>query len=65
MRPGARSLEAKITRRFAPFAALGFLALLAPLIPPRNEAELVARADTALYEAKGSGRDALVTSSVA
>lgn len=35
MRPEARPLEAKITRRFAPFAALGLLALLAPPIPPR------------------------------
>jgi diguanylate cyclase (GGDEF)-like protein len=35
MRPEARPLEAKITRRLAPFVALGLLALLAPLIAPR------------------------------
>ncbi len=29
------ALESKITRRFAPFAAIGLLALLAPLLPPR------------------------------
>jgi len=35
MKPEGRVLEAKITRRFAPFAAVGLLALLTPLIPPR------------------------------
>jgi diguanylate cyclase (GGDEF)-like protein len=30
-------LESKLTRRFAPFAAAGLLALLAPLLPPRPD----------------------------
>ncbi len=32
-----RPLEATISRRFLPFAAVGLLALLAPLLPPRPE----------------------------
>jgi diguanylate cyclase (GGDEF)-like protein len=32
-----RRLESKIARRFLPFAAIGLLAVLAPLLPPRPE----------------------------
>ena len=32
-----RPRQSKIARRFAPFAAVGFLALLMPLLPPRPE----------------------------
>jgi diguanylate cyclase (GGDEF)-like protein len=32
-----RPLQSKIVRRFLPFAAVGLLALLAPLLPPRPE----------------------------
>ena len=51
-----RRLESKIARRFLPFAAIGLLAVLAPLLPPRPEDWTfvwVAAAVTAIIAAAG------------
>jgi len=52
----ARPVESKITRRFAPFAAVGLLALLTPLLPPQPAdwtAVYVAAALTVVIAAMG------------
>ena len=54
--PHARAVESKIARRFAPFAAVGLLALLTPLLPPRPAdwtPVLVAAALTVVIAAMG------------